>query len=50
MGKIKGLWARAKMMPKWASLAAIRVENGASPDGYRLPKIVPDLRKIAANP
>ena len=50
MGNIKGLWERAGMTPKCAYLAAIRVENGASPAGYRLPKIVPDLRKIAANP
>ena len=44
MGKIKAIWRRAgNDAQNGASLAAIRVSNGASPDGDRLSMIFPDF-------
>ena len=44
MGEIKGFWRRdANGAQNGESIAAIRVRNGASPDGDRLPVIHPDF-------
>ena len=51
MGKIKGIWRMAEMLPKKGeSLAAIRVRNGASADDDRLFAIAQYFREIMGNP